>query len=397
MTDRVSSDSASNSPAPAADDRSHQGSEDIALPLSGISVVDASRHLPGHQAGLLLRGLGARIVKIERPPAGDPGRHVDRPRADAPYPAFVMLNGGVHSVALDVGQEAGYGQAMELLADADVFMHSFLPRTASRLRLDSESVLGVNPRLVYCHITGYSSDGGAGDEPGHDVNYLAHAGYFGLREPPPPAPPFGLSDVAAGSAAAFAIVAGLLARQQTNRGQVIEVPLALAARALIQSQLAVIADDPDKARTGLLSGSDPCYRAYEAADGTIVAIGAVEEKFRREVTAALSLDATASSAAIQTVIGSRSGEHWARVFASIRACVSVAPQPANGPAATLPAVMPFTSSFSPSTVGGPVPAVGEHGVATGVESGHRTATSVPADAAEDRDMRSTVTRRPVGR
>src|SRR6185437_10877292 len=128
-------------------------------PLAGRTVVDLSQQLPGPFATLLLRSLGARVIKVE-PPAGDPAREIDPPM-------FARMLADKEVVVIDLKSEAGKAELRRLVTDADVFFEGFRPGVAARLGADWETLSGFNPRLVYCSLSGYGASGPLAGEPGH--------------------------------------------------------------------------------------------------------------------------------------------------------------------------------------------------------------------------------------
>ena len=147
-----------------------------AFPLSGLTVLDLSRFVPGPYATMMLADLGARVIKIEQPEGGDPMRGL--PGAS---PAFENLNRNKESVTLDLRR--GREVLLRLARRADVLVEGFRPGVADRLGIGYRRVARLNPRIVYCSISGYGQSGPLRDEPGHDVNYLARSGLLDATGP----------------------------------------------------------------------------------------------------------------------------------------------------------------------------------------------------------------------
>jgi alpha-methylacyl-CoA racemase len=218
-------------------------------PLRGILVVDLTRQLPGPFASRELWRLGARVVRLEAP-GGDPVRDV-APDWDR------RLNAGKESVLWDAKADPSLGPA--LCARADVVLEGFRPGVAERLGVGRDD---VPESVVYCSITGFGADD---MRAGHDLNYM---GWAGALEPIAPAmPPLPLADLAAGALTALShVLAALLMRAQTGRGEHIVVSMTHTAHQLAQF-------------SAPLTGQLACYRIYECADGRQLTLAALEPKF----------------------------------------------------------------------------------------------------------------------
>jgi alpha-methylacyl-CoA racemase len=225
-------------------------------PLANLLVVDLSRYLPGPFASRELQRLGARVVRLEAP-GGDPLREL----APAWHEA---LNEGKESVEIDLKAEPEAGRT--LCAEADVVLESFRPGVVERL--------GVGPgdlpdTVVYCSFTGFGADD---PRAGHDLNYLGWAGL--LEDTAPALPPIQIADVAAGGLAAVAeILAGLLERARTGKGQRITISLTHGSHRLATHRLG------GEPIPRLLTGGLACYRIYRTADDRYLTVAALEPKF----------------------------------------------------------------------------------------------------------------------
>jgi len=148
-------------------------------PLQGVLVLDFSTLLPGPMATLLLAEAGAEVVKIERPGSGEDMRAYP-PRWGADGVNFAMLNRGKKSLALDLKNPEHRAKLAPLLARADIIVEQFRPGVMQRLDLDYASVAKINPRIIYCSITGYGQTGPKRDVAGHDLNYIGDTGLLAL-------------------------------------------------------------------------------------------------------------------------------------------------------------------------------------------------------------------------
>src|SRR5262249_18551351 len=148
-------------------------------PLEGLFVLDFSTLLPGPLATLLLAEAGAEVVKVEPPGRGEEMR-AHRPKWGGESARFALLNRRKKSDALDLKDPVGRGGLDPLVARADVLVEQFRPGVMARLGLDYEAVARINPRIIYCSITGYGQASPKRDVAGHDLNYIGDAGLLAL-------------------------------------------------------------------------------------------------------------------------------------------------------------------------------------------------------------------------
>jgi alpha-methylacyl-CoA racemase len=189
-------------------------------PLAGIKVVDFSALLPGPLASLILAAAGAEVVKIERP-GGDELRGYE-PRFGAAGAGFALLNRGKRSIAIDLKENDARARLLPLLRSADVLIEQFRPGVMERLGLGHAALAAVNPRLIYCSITGYGQSGPKAQAAAHDLNYLAETGLLHLAagaDGAPVVPPALIADIAGGSyPAVLNILLALRERDASGRG-----------------------------------------------------------------------------------------------------------------------------------------------------------------------------------
>ena len=241
-------------------------------PFARFRVLDLSRQLPGPFCSTLLADLGMDVLTITAP--GDPfGTGIP----------FLARN--KRSLTLNLKHDAGRDIFLRLAADADVVLEGFRPGVMARLGVGWETLRAANPRLVYCAISGYGQDGPYRDRVGHDANYLAYAGvlnYVGSAGGPPVIPGVQIADVGGGSLmAAVGILAALLARTETGRGQLVDIAMLDGAVAwnVYHTLLYILSGvAPERGRTQL-TGHHPCYAVYETADGRHLTVGAYETHF----------------------------------------------------------------------------------------------------------------------
>ena len=237
-------------------------------PLSGVRIADFSLLLPGPFATVLMADLGADVVKVE-PPQGDFARKM-------PVAMFRMANRNKRSIAVDLKNPASGDLVARLAKWADVAIEGYRPGVADRIGIGYETLSAVNPRLVYCSISGYGQTGPERLRPGHDLNYLAAAGAMALPGhwlEPPKRSGIPVADLAAGSYAVVAILSALHARNATGKGACLDLSLAEAALSLACVRYGPTLDRPKR------DHMYPTNDIFEAADGKALAFGIVEQHF----------------------------------------------------------------------------------------------------------------------
>lgn len=248
-----------------------------ALPLSGVRVLDLSRHLPGPYVTAALADLGATVVKIEDRDFGDPTRGMAPAVQDGTDSALhAWLNRGKKSVALDLKSREGLDIVKSMAGRSDVLVESFRPGVMKRLGLDYPRVKRIAPKLLYVSLSGYGATGPRSRRATHDLNV---AGEVGLLTGGASISPGLVTDTAAGLLTLVAILAKLkdLGRPRF-RGGLIDLSILDGALALISAPLVRALSAPDR-EPDELWGTHACYRVYECADGRRIAMGALEPQF----------------------------------------------------------------------------------------------------------------------
>lgn len=252
--------------------------------LQGIRVIELSRLLPGGLATQMLGDLGADVVKIEQPGIGDPMRAFP-PMGKGDSGSFLFGNRNKRSITANLKSEAGKKIATELAKSADVLVEGFRPGVAERLGLGHEAMRALNPRLIYCSISGYGQDGPYRDVPGHDMNYMGLVGMLQLMSRPetgPLVPGPLLADIGGGTMmAVFGILAALLARQHTGRGQFVDVSMTDGMMHFMHSHASeyLMAGIEPTGGTQRVAGGSAPYNIYRCADGRYLTLGVIEEHF----------------------------------------------------------------------------------------------------------------------
>lgn len=305
-------------------------------PLSGTLVIDFTTLLPGPLATLLLAEAGAEVIKVERPGGEDLRQYP--PRFDGDSAMFALLNRGKTSLVLDLKSDADRAELQPLIARADVLVEQFRPGVMERLGLGYRALAAINPRLVYCSITGYGQRGPRADEAGHDLNYIGNTGLLALNPGPsdrPVVPPALVADIAGGSfPAVMNILLGLRQRDQTGHGMHIDIAMAdamftFAAHALASGY--ATGEFPESGGSRLTGGS-PRYQIYPTADGKLVCCAALEQRFWEPFCMAIGLaaqwiddrrDPAGTNAAVAAIIAARTATDWGPLFAAADCCVTI--------------------------------------------------------------------------
>lgn len=305
-------------------------------PLNGLVVLDFSTTLPGPLATLMLAEAGAEVIKIE-PPAGDTMRGY-WPQWGADSAIFAMLNRGKTSLALDLKDKAAVEQVLELVRSADIVVEQFRPGVMTRLGLGYEALSAINPRLIYCSITGYGQTGPRAADAGHDLNYVGDTGFLALsmgdaRDAVLPAAPIG--DIGGGTYPAVVnILLALEERRRTGRGRHIDI--AMSENVFTFAYWALAAGFGGGAWPGegdhLVTGGSPRYRVYATRDGKGLVVAALEQKFWGIFCDTIGLDPAlrddakdpaATAQGIARIVGSEDAAQWAERLRGKDCCVTV--------------------------------------------------------------------------
>ncbi len=268
------------------------------MPLEGIRVLDLSRLAPGPFCSMLLGDLGADVVVVEPPPEAlhsvlvGPLSAEDDEGAERAL-AHNALGRNKRSIILNLRKEEARQVFYRLAESADVVLEGFRPGVVKRLGVDYETLRPLNPRLVYCSLSGYGQDGPYAGMVGHDINYISIGGALGAIGWPgqPPAIPLNvIADFAGGGLhAAFAILAALLARDKTGRGQQVDIAMSDGVLYLMAMLFTLYFHSGGEVRPGehLLNGGAPYYNVYQTSDGGWISVGSLEPHFFANLCRAL--------------------------------------------------------------------------------------------------------------
>jgi crotonobetainyl-CoA:carnitine CoA-transferase CaiB-like acyl-CoA transferase len=342
----------------------------------------------------MLADLGARVIKIEEPGAGDPMRWVP-PLVDGVGAVFCAFHRGAESVCLDLRSPAGAAALCKLVRNAHVLVESFQPGTLERWGTGPEQLLSIHPGLVVCSLSAFGSRAPGAAVPAHDINLVAWSGLLSLL-PGDGVPRIQIADVAAGLLACSAVLAALIGRPQSGRGGWIDQPLTSGPMPFLTLPMAELAGGGCGFVGESLSGASPCYRLYACGDGERIALGAVEPKFWVEFVRLLDLPDLADRGRDTGPAGREAAErvaralarnprsHWLKLFAERGLPVTAArapedarvelraagwleetPLPGGG---TLELPAPYLRSLG-ATPARPAPRLGEHTEAVAEEFG----------------------------
>lgn len=250
-------------------------------PLDGIRVVDLTSHLAGPYCTMLLADMGADVIKVERPGLGDETRK-SPPFVSGEGAAFMIVNRNKRSIVLDLKTDEGRANCMRLVEQADVLVENYRPGVADRIELGWEQLHTVNPRLVYCSISGFGQTGPFSAKGGFDLMAQAMSGLMavcGQADGGPLRLPIPISDLCGGMNGAFGVVNALYARERTGRGQRVDTSLYESALAMGPYEAAeYFTSGQAPRRLGQAHRLAAPYQIFPTSDGW-VAIGAATQVF----------------------------------------------------------------------------------------------------------------------
>ena len=302
-----------------------------AQPLTGIRILDLSRLLPGPYLTQLMADLGAEVIKVETPLAGDYTRLA--PPEMGLGDMYGTINQGKKSLALNYRNARGRELFLQLAATADVVLEGFRPTIADKYGVGYEAVRAVKPDIVYCSLSGYGQAGPYQQRAGHDFNYLSIGGALSLNGRPGERPvPYGLpvADLSGGMLAAIAILSALVGRERGGQGMYLDMALldgVISWMTPLASSAYFTGLDVGPGTHPLLGGC-AFFNIYESSDGKYLTLAAIEPNFwgvfcktigrtdliERQYDPAL-------SAELETIFRQKTRAEWLAMFAGKDACV----------------------------------------------------------------------------
>ncbi len=306
-------------------------------PLTSLKVLDFSSLLPGPFGTMMLADLGAEVLRVESPSRPDMVRMLP-PMEEGISAVHGYINRNKRSLGLDLKKPESIEAIKELVKEYDIIVEQFRPGVMARLGLDYETLSAINPRLIFCSITGYGQDGPYKDRAGHDLNYLSIAGmtsYNGRRDSGPAPMAFQVADVAGGSChAVMGILAAVVHRSTTGEGQHVDISMtdaAFAMHGLTAPSALLEGQDPELERTQLNGGS--FYDCYETADGRFFSVGGLEPQFFMQFCNAIGKPDLAGrglamdpdvvaevKGEIAEAMKQKTFDEWREIFAEIDSC-----------------------------------------------------------------------------
>jgi alpha-methylacyl-CoA racemase len=372
--------------------------------LNGIKILDLTRLLPGAICSLLLADMGADVIKIEDMGAGDYARRMP-PFVDEMGAFFRVSNRNKRSLSINLKEAAAQEVFHRLILDADVLIEGFRPEVTQRLKVDYPTLSAINPRLVYCSLSGWGQSGAYKERSGHDLNYVAVHGLLGgMREPQPLGGQ--IADVGGAYVGVMGILAALLKRERTKTGDYIDVSLSESAIPFALYQLVESHVIGMKGGQGSLTGYMAYYDVYKSSDNQAMALGAIEAKFWENFCRAIGrsdwiarhsdiLNQAALKADLTSLFATKTAQEWEDLLGNVDCCFTLVRSPENilqdpqiqdrsilGQKNSLPWMRsPVRLIGDDSFVLGTVPKQGEHTAEILEESGFSSETIAQLQAA----------------
>jgi crotonobetainyl-CoA:carnitine CoA-transferase CaiB-like acyl-CoA transferase len=281
------------------------------LPLAGVRVLDFSRVLAGPLCAQVLGDFGADVVKIEHPERGDDTRDWGMRVGKTETTYFNSMNRNKRSITLDLASAEGQALACELVAKADVLVQNFKTGGMEKMGLGYEQLRAINPRLVYCSVTGYNRGGAEAKRPGYDLVIQGQAGIMAMNGEAGQGPlKFGIAavDLMTGMASAQAVLAALFQREKTGQGRHVEMALydcGLMITSYSGLEALFLGEDPPK--YGNAHPSIVPYGVFDAADGPVIISVGNNAQFERLCVDALQRPDLAADERFKTNLGR--GQH----------------------------------------------------------------------------------------
>jgi crotonobetainyl-CoA:carnitine CoA-transferase CaiB-like acyl-CoA transferase len=306
-------------------------------PLSGIRVLDFSTLLPGPLASLILTEAGAEVIKIERPSRGDEMRSY-APKFGEDSVNFALLNRGKRSITIDLKDPKALTSLKPLIQTTDVLLEQFRPGVMGRLGLGYEAIKEINPKIIYCSLTGYGQKGPKANVAGHDLNYIAETGLLALEavnNGVPAIPPALIADIAGGSyPIVINILLALLQRNRTGEGCYLDIAMTDNLFTLMYWALGngFAANRWPRSGKELLTGGSPRYQIYRTKDDQFLAAAPLEDKFWNNFCNLIELSSEfrddskspeKTIAEVAKIVRSRKADEWEKIFSGKDVCCNI--------------------------------------------------------------------------
>ena len=306
--------------------------------LDGLKVLDFSTLLPGPYATLMLADMGAEVLKISSPSkydlVMDYGTRIEGTEISA---CQAWLGRNKKTMFLNLKKPEAREIVRKLIMDYDIILEQFRPGVMEKLGLSYDELKAINPRLIYCSLTGYGQTGPMRDAAGHDINYMSRSGiisHAGRKADGPSLMNFQIADIAAGSLhSVIGILAAVYHRERTGHGQYVDVAMmdgCIPFNSLDGAEFLVSGRQPQ--REGELLNGGSMYDYYETLDGEYMSVGSLEPKFWQSLCRTLGHNDLIEGTVLpenpedvkrqlREIFRTRTKEEWIRVFSEADACV----------------------------------------------------------------------------
>ena len=263
-------------------------------PLKGFRILDLTRLIPGPFCTMILGDLGADVIKVEEPFSGDYERQIQPSIGPMAY-RFLLLNRNKRSLALNLKQKKGKEIFLELVRKSDCLVEGFRPGTMAGLGLDFKTLKDLNPGIVYCSMSSFGHTGPYRDKVAHDLNILAASGILhmtGSPDGPPVIPAVPIIDIVTALYATIAILSALMVKRETGVGQHLDISMFDSAFSLLFDAARYVWKEEREPMRGdeRLSGGLANYNIYETKDEKLLAVGALETKYKRRLFERLGME-----------------------------------------------------------------------------------------------------------
>lgn len=266
----------------------------LALPLDNIRILDLSRDLAGPFCSMILADLGAEVIKVEIPERGDEARSWGPPFIGGESAYFLSVNRNKKSVTINLKMEEGKEILYKMVGKSDVFLENFRWGVAERLGIHYEKISKINPRIIYCSISGFGHTGPYRDRPAYDIIIQGMSGIMditGEDSRPPVKVGVSITDLGAGMYAAIAILSAILARERSGKGQWIDISLLDSAVSLLTNVAAnYFATGVAPRRMGSAHPNIAPYQCFKAADGKYLTLAVGNDEIWKRFCRALGLE-----------------------------------------------------------------------------------------------------------
>ena len=310
----------------------------MTLPLDGIRVLDLSARMPGPMSAQILADLGAEVIKIESPRAPDFFRGL-QPLVGGTGSLFHVCNRNKKGMTLELRHPRGREIFLRLIKNTDVVVEAFRPGTMERMKIGYDVLKEENPGLIYCALTAFGQEGPYRLRPAHDLNLLALSGVLdllGVKDGPPIVPPVQMSGLGGAFQGVVGILAALLSRVKTGRGDFIDVSLLDGVSVCAALEMSRFMAGHHVPKRGLTEGGGgyACFNVYATADGRHLSLGCLEPHFWETLCRVIGRESLIGEqwapphrqdemiAEVGSILMTRTLDEWLRLFDPDKICIA---------------------------------------------------------------------------